>query len=297
MKIGSRILFFSDFSENSSKALIAAEEFRKLGKGNMHIVYFAEFSLQWEWVYSAVKEEYLNLEIEKQRQAYLEREMLEQIRDCEVEATGSIVKGDIKSNFENVVSQFNPEIIILGHKGKGGSSLHFGGFASTVISLASIPVLLFKNANKPLKVAGLVDTEEAVHGIIQTSFELANLYSAPAEIISLWRKSFSDFFYQTAYEKDMEPLALSELGRKSIIEKVRGRINENLPSCFHPKVIVEMSDEKRLAFHLIKILDQNKIDLIIIQKHHKTFIEKFLIGSEARRLVEFYKGDIFILPP
>lgn len=297
MKINPKILFFTDFSEMSSKALIAAEELRKLGRGTMHIVHFAEFSFQWDWVDNGKKEEYLNLEIEKQRQAFLERVMLEQIRDCEAKTTGSIVKGDLKSSFENVISQFKPDILILGHTGKGKSSFLVGGFASNVIGLASIPVMLFKNAKKPLKVAGLVDTTESVHGILQSTFELSNLFSAPSAIISLWRKSFSDFFNQTAYEKDMAPLTLSDFERRNILDKMREKIQESLPSKFCPEIIIEMSEEKRLAFHLIKILDQKKVDLIVIQKHHKTFIEKFLVGSETRRLVEFYSGDIFILPP
>ena len=157
--------------------------------------------------------------------------------------------------------------------------------------------MLFKNAKKPLKVAGLVDTTESVHGILQSTFELSNLFSAPSAIISLWRKSFSDFFNQTAYEKDMAPLTLSDFERRNIQDKMREKIEESLPSKFCPEIIIEMSEEKRLAFHLIKILDQKKVDLIVIQKHHKTFIEKFLVGSETRRLVEFYSGDIFILPP
>jgi nucleotide-binding universal stress UspA family protein len=296
MKINPKILFFTDFSENSSKALIAAEEFRKLSLGTMHLVHFAEFSFQWDWVDTGIKEEYLNLEIEKQRQANLEREMLEQIRDCEAKATGSIVKGDLKSSFNTAISLFKPDILILGHTGKGKSSFLVGGFASNVIGLAAIPIMLIKNAKKPLKVAGLVDTAESVHGIIHSTFELSNLFSAPAAIISLWRKSFSDFFNQTAYEKDMAPLLLSEFERRSIQEKMREKIQENLPATFNPEIIIEISEEKRLAFHLIKILDQKKVDLIVIQKHHKTFIEKFLVGSETRRLVEFYPGDIFILP-
>jgi nucleotide-binding universal stress UspA family protein len=297
MKTSPNILFFTDFSDHSNLALLAADNFRKLSNGKMHMIHFSEFPLQWDWVESVVREEYLSLEIEKERIKHLEQEMLEQIRKCEAHTTGRIILGELKSSFEKVISEINPDILILGHKGRGESAFLTGSFASKLLALAKLPVLVFKNARKPLKIAGLVDTSEEYQSILKTSFELSLLYSAPSEIVSLWGRTFSTMFDHTSFEKIKRPLNLAESQEKEILQMMRTQIEENLPDSFHPLIKVELSDEKQVAFHLIKILEKGKVDLIIIQKHHKAFMEKFLIGSETRRLLEFYHGDLLILPP
>jgi hypothetical protein len=41
----------------------------------------------------------------------------------------------------------------------------------------------------------------------------------------------------------------------------------------------------------------HKMDVIIMQRHQSTYLEKILIGSETRRMIEIFEGNIIILPP
>jgi len=78
---------------------------------------------------------------------------------------------------------------------------------------------------------------------------------------------------------------------------MREEISKVLDPHSNCKIRVEMTVEKHLAYHLVKILDEDKVDLVVMKRHQKGILDKILIGSETRRMLEIYSGNILVLPP
>jgi nucleotide-binding universal stress UspA family protein len=284
------ILVCTDFNQASDFALKSAETIRKKVGGSLHVLHIADFPVQWDWLAQdsayLLQTEKINLELLRS----LRQRMAEQVRRCEVHGTTDVVLGSTYEGIMQHISTMKPDMVIMGHKGKSQGLFNLGGIVSKVVASSTVPVMVTKKylGSSVGKVAGLVDSSHLMKPIVTATEEMAFLLSVEPEIVSLWRNVTSQ--HHTFLDEDSEY-------RGVILKRMKEEITKNLDEHSKCKVRVDISDEKQIAYHLVNILEEDKVDLAIMKRHQKDFLQKMLIGSETRRMLELFNGNILVLPP
>lgn len=291
------ILVCTDLSEHSDMTLKAAEQIRRRSNGKIHVLHISEYPLQWDWVDPEVKDAYLGEAFRQQMNLGLEQRIQEQIRRCEAEASFEVINGIIYSGITEVIKQQKATLLMMAHKGKGGTPFHLGGQTAKMVASSSIPLLIIKRALEVNRVAALVDTNETMKNVINASEEISFLFSARLEVVSLWKEIFTQFFNMTGLDKNSKLLKLSKEEQDEVLDKMQKKIREQLDPHSKATVKVAITTERQVAYHLLDILKEDNTDLVVMERHQKGRVEKLLIGSETRRMLELFPGNLLILPP
>lgn len=291
------ILVCTDFSEYSDYALRAAEQIRWRSNGKMHLLHVSEYPLQWDWVEPDAKNMYLSETIRQDMNRKLEQRMKEQILRCEAQATFEVLNGIVFSGITETIRHNKTNLIIMGHKGKSTTPFHLGGQTAKVVASSPIPLLVVKGAFNINRVAALVDSNESMMGIINAAEEASFLFDSQLEVISLWRETFTQFFNLTSLDKNSKLLRLTQEEQEEVLDKMQKRIREQLDPHSKATIKVAITAERQVAYHLLDILKKDHTDLVVMERHQKGRVEKLLIGSETRRMLELFSGSLLILPP
>lgn len=293
------ILVCTDFKQTSDYALRSAEAIRKKVGGNIHVIHISDIPVNWDWVSREssflLNNEKLNVDLLKS----LEKMMSDQINRCEVVCTSDVSLGPTYEGIMEAFKKKKPDLVLIGHKGHAHEVFNFGGIATKVVASAHVPVLVIKKLlHYPLgKVAGLVDTTDIMESIILATEEFSFLLSAQAEVISLWKNITSHFYNLAPVEKIHPLLDLKQEVKDAILNKMKTEIANHLDEHTKCRVRVEITDEKQVAYHLVKILEEDLVDLVIMKRHQRKLLEKIFIGSETRRMLEIFNGNVLVLPP
>lgn len=291
------ILVCTDLSEYSDTTLRAAEQIRRRANGKIHVLHMSEYPLQWDWVEPNVKDAYLSEAFRQQMNLGLEQRVEEQIRRCEAVASFEVLNGIIHSGIAEVINQQKATLLMMGHKGKSGTAFHLGGQTAKMVASSSIPLMVIKRDLEVDRVAALVDTNETMKGVINAAEELSFLFSSKLEVISLWKETFTQFFNMSSLDKNSKLLRLTKEEQEDVLERMQKTIREQLDPHSKATVKVAITTERQVAYHLLDILREDHTDLVVMERHQKGRVEKLRIGSETRRMLELFPGNLLILPP
>lgn len=291
------ILVCTDFSPQSAEAVKAAENLRKTTHGTLHVLHVSEHTVMWDWLPSEGFPHAYDQKFEVDLLNNLRKKLEQQIFACEAKAEGHVSMGLPYSVILEEATDRKIDIIIMGHKGRSGGLFQLGSVAEKVVASSHIPVLVVKDFRHHEKLGVLVDPQGPFQDILTWSEELAYLFSAKLAVISLFPDIAARFIGVGKIGFSNELLTLTSEEREQVTSHLKEAIKNQLTRYSDPSIRVEVSAEKKLAFHLLSILENEKIDTIVMKRHQAGFFEKILIGSETRRMLEMFDGNIFILPP
>lgn len=294
------ILVCTDFKQNSDYALKSAEVLRQNTGGKIHLIHISNITTQWTWMAEESSALYEMENLRKEIMESLEQEMSKQVKRCEADCTTHIsLQPTYYGIMENIKYQ-SYDIVILGHKSEKSLGLfNLGSIAQKIASTSNTPVLVVKKTLPPNleKIAALVDTEDDFTSILAGAEELSFVLSAELIVLSLWQNIHTSLEKIIPKRSKHQKYVFEDKEKSLILDWMRSKISKELGSEIKNNIIVEISETKRLAKHLITILDREHIELVVMKRNQKKFLEKILLGSETRRMLEVYSGNILILPP
>jgi nucleotide-binding universal stress UspA family protein len=289
------ILVCSDFSPFSDQAIIAADKLANKTGGNLLVLHVSEVVLMWDWLprdSSFLDEKYTTEIIKKQKE-----KLQVQLTKCGVKAEMEVKTGVPSQVINEEIFHRNTDLLVLGHKGKTGGHFHLGGTAEKMIASSSVPVLIVKQKFLTNKIAALIDPNGPMERILNTAEELSSLFSSAFEVISLFPDILGRYLGAGRLGVSSKLFNLSEDQKKEIITETTSTIKNLIDTHVKTHIRVEISNERKIAYHLNSILNEDRVNLVIMQRHNADFLEKILIGSETRRLLEIFEGNFYILPP
>ncbi len=289
----------TDFSQPSDFAMKSAESIRRRVGGKVHAIHVSDFPVHWEWITVDSSSLLYAGDVEITLLNSLGKLMQEQVKRCELECTTGVSLNQVFEGIDTLIEKINPDLVIMGHRGESRGPFQLGSMTAKVLAASKKPVLVIK---KPLtiplgKVAGLVSTTEPMGQIISATEEFSYLLSAEPEIVSLWKDITPQFHNLSALIKANHKINFGQEEKELILSKMRERIISELDVHSKCKVRVDVTDEKHVANHLARILQDDNVDLVIMERHEKGIMDKMLIGSETRRMLELFNGNILVLPP
>jgi nucleotide-binding universal stress UspA family protein len=293
------ILVLSDFKVSSDAALRSAANIRKRAGGKICLLHVSDIPVAWDWIAEGASALLMNEQTVAELSSSLHKLMENQKKRTEIECTSEIKMGIAFQGIHQAIVRKKPDLVIMGHQDYAPNIFSLGGMVSKVVSASPSPVLVVrKDLKYPLgKVAGLVDTQSEFQSIVDTTEEFSFLMSAEAEIISLWKSSVSFFTKVTAIEKITQSHKLTPDEREVILFWMRSKISESLDQHSKCKIRVDITEERQVAYHLTELLEQDKVELAIMKRHEKNILDKILIGSATRRMLEIFNGNVLVLPP
>jgi nucleotide-binding universal stress UspA family protein len=285
------ILVASDLSKSSDKALEAAENLRKKSKGKIHVIHVTPYPEQWDWLTNDVVMNYYPENFREQLINGLNNQLSAQLERCGVEGTSEILMGPTVQTIIKFTSEARADLLILGHKEKGGV-LRLSGVAAKIMSSATIPVLIANKDFDVERVAGLIDPYRPEKKLFSVTEEFGYLCSGDVEFISVFP---DDVNVVESSTHSYSVVRLTEEKKKEVKNKFEKALKENADPRAEAKFRVETTNEGS-AKKLVKILTEDRIDLAIMTKHQKGKIEKFFLGSVTKGVFDQWKGNLLILP-
>lgn len=272
----SNILVGSDFSEASDLALRAASILSSKSKSSLQVLHVCEFPISWSWTEDPIITNYYEDKLELEMTSYSKKRLDQQMGRLEMACESYVALGIPFEKMLSHIKEKNIGLLVMGHKGKGMGPFHLGSMAAKMIATSPIPILIVKDEFRTKKIAALVDTNENLNLILNASKELSAIMSCPLEIITV--------FKDTNIVKMPPP--------KTIKEQIQKDLGANATA----EIRIEITCEK-IAHHLNSILSSENFPLVVMHKHHASFIKRLIIGSETRRMLEIYDGNLLVLPP
>jgi nucleotide-binding universal stress UspA family protein len=291
------ILVCTDFSPYSDEALKAADKLREKSGGTLSVLHVSEHPVLWDWLPREGSPISLDEGVEKELLSSLRKKLESQMAKCEVKGENHISMGLPQQVILEEMQSRKIDVVVMGHKGKTGGTFRVGSMAEKIISSSPVPVLIVKKKFFMDKVGALVDPTGPMEKILNWSEELSFLLSSRIEVISFFPDIAARYIGVGKIGFSTELLTLNQEQRTEIVREIKNRIRSHLVPESQAEIKVEVSAEKKLAYHMNSTLINDKVDLIVMKRHQAGFLEKILIGSETRRMLEIFEGNLFILPP
>lgn len=291
------ILVCTDFSSASMQALEAAEKIRRQTHATLHVLHVSPNTTMWDWLpnegFPMDRDSQFEVDLLNKLRTKLENQM----KSTETHGQAHISLGNAANVIADEALSKNIDLIILGHQGTDKGLFHLGSVAQKVVASATTPVLVVKKPLNMDRIAALVDPNGVIKPIVTAAEELAYLFSSQLSVVSLFPDLWARYMGVLQSTSVSNAGRLSDQDRQTIMEVVRNRLHSALSKDLSPTIRVDISSEKKLAYHLNSILEEERSDLVVMKRHQSDFLEKMLIGSETRRMMEIFKGNLMILPP
>lgn len=183
------------------------------------------------------------------------------------------------------------DIVILGSHGKKGFQRWLGSVSREILDSTSVPVYLskeLKTANKILFTAdGSALSDEIVHYAIKN----LNLNSCEIYICSVFENPDLLFLEGTLDSNWLLALQTQqEVYAEHALNKVKNILASEGVAVAEAKVISGIP-----ALSIIDYIKANGIDLVVLGSRNKTKIQKFLVDSVSKRVIEHANCDALIL--
>lgn len=288
------ILVATDFSDFSLMALKAGEEIRRKSNGRLQLVHVTNYPEQWDWFTNDVVINYYPEAFKKDLLQEIRRRMEEQMKAAEAVGSTEILMGPPYRTLLEYSKKSFANIIVMGHRGKEGH-FHLGGLAAKLISSSDCPVLVVNRPFTTGKIAGLVDASRPEKNIFPATEQLGFIFSSEIDFVSVWPDQTT--YVEYGYPDEFHVHKMDAARRAEVIAKMEKTLAMGIDPHSKARVITSIASETSVSDSLVKILDDSAIDLAVMTRHQKGRLEKILLGSVTRGVLEKWKGNFFVIPP
>jgi len=198
------------------------------------------------------------------------------------------------SAIESILEQTekeNYDLILMGSNGKKGIQKWLGSVSQEIINSSAISDFISKTENKKRKILFTTDGTLCSSGIIKDI--LPNLKLADKEIhICMVNEDPKLLFLEGALDQNW----ISDIQRQQKIyatNAIKGIQNILESSGAHVTETVILSGNP--AQEIIKYAKDNEIDLTVLGSRNKSKIDRFLTGSESKRILENTMSDVWLV--
>lgn len=291
MKEKPNILVCSDFSPFSDLALKAAEVVRQKTNGHLQVLHITQHQAICDWLPTESYLELMDTKFEKDLLDFAKKKLGEQMNSWHVQGEAQVSAGIPASSIMQYIVDNKVDIVIMGHKGTSGSKFHMGSLTEKIVASSHIPVLVVKTKFSMNKIGALIDPQSPMEEILGEAEQLAKLFASRLTVVSLFPN------IAARYKHFPDILTLPDEKKEELIKATKAEIKKHLSGKTDAHLVVDISTERKLAYQLNSIVNEEHIDLPVMKRHQSDYLEKLLIGSETRRMLEFSEKNLLILPP
>lgn len=290
------ILACTDFSIHSEATLKTADKICKITKGKLYVAHVSELISQLD-----INTHSLSPSLDYQAFAdvihrNVEDKLHQQIRNLDIEAEAIFELGVPADGILKIIKEKKVDLLVMGHGGAGAlERLLLGGLTQKMMRQSPIPVWVVKKDIEINRVVGLVDDSETMSSVIDSAEELSYLLNSELEIVSVWQDYPMSF---ASYSSELSAVYLSSSKEEQdkMVAELRDKIRREVSDLEKTKIRVEVTKELKIAHAIVDILNEDHANLAVMGSHSKNFLDRILLGSETKRVLELFEGNIVVLP-
>jgi len=278
-----KLLVPSDFSPNADKALNFAVQIAKYAKARIVLVHACDLlALTFKDNYALKKEYNSNIIREAKGKLGLLKRSIEETE--KVPVTTKLYEGPITDTILHAAKVNKADIIVMGTLGDSAAKEKiFGSKTAGVIGKTNLPVLavpLLSEWFEPKKILLAINNfKEGSESVIKPVFEMAALFTAEIQVAK-----FTDS--DTAHAVDY---LSTGRGGNAYLRQIQTWFKKANIQFVH-------LDGVKFSKTIEKYIDKNKIDMVAMITHKRSFMKSIFNRSKTKRMSYHIKIPLLALP-
>jgi nucleotide-binding universal stress UspA family protein len=281
-----KILWATDFSDESQNAFVYAEAFAKTFGAELIACHVVPGFSPEHYQSAIVVIEELNKKQEHMKTVAAER--LKAFRkSMNVQFEYLIREGNAAKEIIAAAEEERVDLIVIGKKGLSAiERLFIGSVANHVLRHSPVPVLMTKKKpGKPKfkKILVPTDFSEREDEERDTAWKLAKAFDADITLLHVLE----------LHDYEFAPRVLEEM-LDSVLAKMKQRKRREKEDI---KVKEEVYRAINAAVGIVDYADTQKSDLIVISTCTQSKVERFFLGSTTEKVISYSHIPVFAIPP
>jgi nucleotide-binding universal stress UspA family protein len=281
-----KILWATDFSDESQEAFLYARHFAKTFKSEiigLHVI--PDFSPALYDTASVIRGELTKRINSVKKDAEKKFDALKKEKNISFK---SIIKeGTASKKIIECAVEEKAGLIVMGKKGISAiEKLFIGSVANQIIRHSPVPILLTKKGDhKPGFKRILVPTDFSAQEEIERDYAWRLAKGFDSELTLLYVLELHDY--------EFPPRVLDEMFEKVLkrLKQRRKREKEDIP------VKEEVTRAINAAIGIVDFSEAQKTDMIVMSTCVSSKLERFFLGSTTEKVISFSQIPVFAIPP
>jgi len=216
--------------------------------------------------------------------------LVKRVKEAGMEAESEIRFGDAYDEIKQAIETLKPDIIVMGTHGRRGVQRWFlGSTTERLLRHSPVPlVTISSNGEKPAvprfkRILVTTDFSDGTADALAYAFSLAQENESQITLLHVVHDVAAD---------------VSGKYRESLMEGVRKQLDDLVPAEAKDWCDIKTRVETGAPYRIIlRILEDEKIDLLVMNIHGKGMLDRALLGSTAERVVRMAPCPVMAIPP
>ncbi len=212
-------------------------------------------------------------------------------REAGVDVEVELRSGDVYDEIKRAIEVIKPELLVMGTHGRRGVERWFmGSTTEKLLRHSPVPlVTITANGDRPMtrpqfrRILVTTDFFEGTHDALAYAFSVAQENESRVTLLHVLHDVAAD---------------LSGKYREPLIKGVEKQLADLVPSEARNWCDVVTMVETGVPYRIIlRTLEDEKIDLLVMNIHGKGMLDRALLGSNAERVVRAATCPVMLIPP
>jgi len=197
--------------------------------------------------------------------------------------------GDVHDEIKQVIEEVKPDLIVMGTHGRCGVERWFmGSTTEKLLRHSPVPLVTISAAGEklstlPRKIMVTTDFSDGTPDALAYAFSVAQENESKVTLLHVVQDIATD---------------LPGKHRSTLIDEVRNRLEEMVPAEARHWCDIVTRVETGVPYRIIKrVLEDERIDLLVMNIHGKGMFDRALLGSTAERVVRMAGCPVMMVPP
>jgi len=212
------------------------------------------------------------------------------VKEAGVEVEFEVRVGDVYEEIKEAIEKLKPDIIVMGTHGRRGVQRWFmGSTTERLLRHSPVPLITISSTGqKPSspsfkRILVTTDFSDGTADALAYAFSVAQENESQISLLHVVHDVAAD---------------VSGKYRQSLMEGVQKQLEELVPSEAANWCDIKTRVETGVPYRIIlRILEDEKIDLLVMNIHGKGMLDRALLGSTAERVVRVAPCPVMAIPP
>jgi nucleotide-binding universal stress UspA family protein len=226
----------------------------------------------------------------EKKAAYDLKKLVQRAQRANVEADFEIHVGDVYDEIKNAIEMRQPNLVVMGTHGRRGIERWFiGSTTEKLLRHSPVPLLTISASDKKVPVPRFrrilvtTDFSDGTSDALAYAFSIAQEYDARITLLHV-----------------IHDVAIDSSGtfRDALLTSVEKALQDLVPPEAADWCDVNTRIETGVPYQIIlKTLEDERIDLVVMNIHGKGLLDRALLGSTAERVMRAAPCPVLLIPP
>src|SRR5213078_3183022 len=211
------------------------------------------------------------------------------VKESGVEVEFEVRVGDVYEEIKEAIEKLKPDIIVMGTHGRRGVERWFmGSTTEKLLRHSPVPLITISASGEKVsprfrRILVTTDFSDGTSDALAYAFSVAQENESNISLLHVVHDVAAD---------------VSGKYRESLIQGVQKQLDDLVPPEARNWCDVDTRVETGVPYRIIlRTLEDEKIDLLVMNIHGKGMLDRALLGSTAERVVRVASCPVMLIPP